>query len=572
MAGPIARLREANAAAVTAAAVAQHPSFFAAAAGATRPITAAAEKINLQKSAEKQTLGNKPFRQWQREAWEYYDAIGEVKYAFSMVAAVFSRLRINAGVILDPIEAPASAAAIRRARTNDSTANPLEGPVTTIEDLSPAITDDVLKLADDLVAKLANGNGGWPNMLRQFSLNVSVAGECYLINYKNKWSIRSTEEVTIRESDSRAILRTMRSSSQTAGKELPVRTFVGRIWRMHPRYSDEPDCSMLALREMCDELLTLQRMIRGAARSQMNAGMLFVPDGLTAAARTPGDEEDDSDPFESELMDAMITPVTDEASAASVVPMLVRGPMELGNGLKHIEFGRAADKSLVDRAQTTLDRILQGIDVPKDIVTGLAHVKYSNAVQIDENLYRTHIEPLALMFCDALTDIYLRPALKAMVPELTDTDLQKIVVWYDPTEVTAKPDPATAANEGHTRYTLSDAAWRRAHGFANSDAPDQEELARRYAIDKGVPPPDILSNLIKQALPAVFDSAREQNIKDLPVPFPDSARQLLGETAPDPTLTPAQQSLLNTPPPPPTGGEGTETAPAAPPPRQAVPA
>jgi hypothetical protein len=532
--GPLARLREANAAAVFTPA--PQPV------DAHRSITASAERINVDKERGQVALGQRVYTQWQRESWEYYDAIGEIKYAFQMVAATFSRLRIAAAVVLDPIEAPATAASIRRRHASKSD-DAVDGTYRSLDDLPEEITDEVLKLAETLVQSLGNGNGGMSNMLRQFCLNLSVAGECYLVNYKKKWSIRSTEELTIRESDRRAVLRTLRSVSATGGEELPKNTYIGRIWRMHPRFTNEPDSSMLALREMCDELLTLQRMIRGTARSQMNAGMLFIPDGLSAAARTPGDDTEE-DPFEAELMDAMITPVTDEASAASVVPMLVRGPDALGEKIRYIEFNRQSDRTLVERAQHTLERILQGIDVPKDMVTGLANVKYSNAIQIDENLYRTHIEPMALVFCDAMTALFLRPALKAALPDLSESALDRLIVWYDPTEVTAKPDPATSASEGHTRFAISDAAWRRAHGFADSDAPDQTELARRYVVEKAPPSPALLDDLTKNAIPAVFSDMREQSIASSPVPFPDSARSLLGESAPDTTLTPDQQKIV----------------------------
>ena len=75
----------------------------------------------------------------------------------------------------------------------------------------------------------------------------------------------------------------------------------------------------------------------------------------------------------------MTTPIADQDSAAAVVPLLIRGPAELGEKIKLFKFERSFDPALAERADRALDRIMQGIDVPKDVVTGLANVKYSNA-------------------------------------------------------------------------------------------------------------------------------------------------------------------------------------------------
>jgi len=329
------------------------------------------------------------------------------------------------------------------------------------DSITPEVMDKMAELIDDL----SEGIGGLPGMIKTYTQCISVAGECYLIQYKGEWSIRSTDEVTVRASDGRAILRTLRSGGSSAtGRlreiELPQRTFVGRIWRPHPRYSDEPDSSMIAVRELCDELLTVQRMIRTTARSRMNGGLMIVADSVTAASSSPAGDieeaEEEADAFEQELMLALTTPVSDESSAMTIGPMVARAPAEIvREAINYQSFSRDADKSLVERADRVLDRIMQGIDIPKDIVTGLANIKYANAIKIDESLYKSHVEPLALMLCDAITSVYFRPALKAAFPDLAPEDLKKLVAWYDPTEVVTKPDPAAAADQGYQRFTLT---------------------------------------------------------------------------------------------------------------------
>jgi hypothetical protein len=263
------------------------------------------------------------------------------------------------------------------------------------------------------------------------------------------WDIRSVDEVQIDSKNNYGIV----SRRDLLGKgghsqrvqngilALPEKAFVGRIWRAHPRFSEEADSSLRGLLDMCAELLLLNRTFRATARSRLNAGALYLPDGLSVAASAdpnyPYDDETDLDPgftpeeaadeFEDQLIDAMTTPIRDEDSASAVVPLIIRGPAELGDKIKQFKFERSFDPALAERSDRVLERILQGLDVPKDVITGLANVKYSNAMQIDESLYKSHIEPLMLLIADALTVVYLRPYLVAN--GFAQADVERLVVW-----------------------------------------------------------------------------------------------------------------------------------------------
>lgn len=479
----------------------------------SRPIVASAKKYNMRKDDDRNEMANRPYSAWQQETWLYYDAIGEIKYAFNLVGAVFSRLRLYPALIIDEDTAPVSIAQFIRRQSGLSAEEKVEDARDRLN-LPEGVPEEALQTMREYVDALGSGHGGITGLLRTFALNMSVPGEVYLVNIDGRWSMRSTDEIQVRSTDRKPVLKNTRQSAGTTttgtmDKELPSNTWIGRIWRPHPRYSNEPDSSMLALREMCDELLTLQRMIRATARSKMNAGMVFVPDGITAAGATiaggEAEDENEDDAFIAEFIEAMTAPVTDESSAATVVPMLTRGPDELGQYIKFTDFSRDSDKALVDRADRTLERVLQGIDVPKDIVTGLANVKYSNAIQIDDSLYKSHIEPMALILCDALTMMYIRPAVKKKHPDITDEALRRIAVWYDPSEVVTRVNPAESANQGYDRFALSADAWRRAHGFSDVDKPNEDELALRLAMEKSMIPPEVVTELIRRAVPSVLN-------------------------------------------------------------------
>lgn len=478
----------------------------AAAYNVPRPITASAQQIQITGLPP-----NRPYAAWQQEAWNGYEKVGEVHYGFGLVSNILSRVRLYAAAIVDSNSAPEEA---RDAAENDHVSR----------ELALAATEVI----SDLVAS------DFSVMLRSFALNMLVPGECYLIKLPDKdipgkysWVIRSTDEVQVRLGGVELV--PMRGST-VEHRILPKDTFIARIWRASGRYSHEPDSSMVGIADPIEELLLLQRLVRSRVRSRLNAGLLFMPDGITVANSTAQVDEsgavDTGGEFLEQLMDAMVTPVTDEGNASAVVPMVVTGPQDLGALIKLITFDTANDEWLVKREERTLERVLQGIDIPKEIVTGMANVKYANALVIDDNLYRANIEPLCLTLADSLTQVYLRPVLRSQ-KRWSEADLDRVCVWYDPSEIVTRPNAGSDATEGYNLGLLSPSAWLRHHGFADSDAPNEAELARMLLVQKAVLPPDVTTALLQAALPTTLGAKRDEAIANSVIPFPQSARDIL---------------------------------------------
>ena len=500
-----------------------------------RPLTAAAAQVKLDDKTEAELF--KARRQsasgaWQSEAWEYYDSIGEVKYAFNLVASVVSRIRLYAAAVNNPSEAPS--------------------PIEDVEKIDERLSAASQRALD----RLSSAYGGQPGLLKDAALNLQVTGECYLVQLPERqgsglpetWDVRSIDELQV-DSKGNYIINPRRdvggntSSLMSQGNKeailLPKSSFVGRIWRAHPRYTQEADSSLRGLLDLCAELLLLNRTFRATARSRLNAGALYLPDGLSVAAGPdpdyPYDEdgnynetytaEEAADEFEDQLIDAMTTPLKDEDSASAVVPLIIRGPAELGDKIKQFKFERSFDPALAQRADRVLERIMQGLDVPKDVVTGLANVKYSNALQIDEALYKAHIEPLMLLIVDALTVMYLRPYLVAN--GYTPEEVKNVCIWYDPSQVATRNDRAADADMGFDKLAISYDTWRRAHGFSESDAPTPEELALRLVIQKGMITPELTEGMLAAVAPGVLDKVRQNAAAQSVAPVPPEIEELL---------------------------------------------
>ncbi len=511
-----------------------------------RPLTAAATQVKIGDRAEAQLFKerrNSGSSMWQSEAWEYYDAIGEIKYAFNLVAAVVSRIRLYPAVVANPAESPS--------------------PIRNVD----AYDQRIIDAAERALSRLDSAYGGQAGLLKDAALNLQVTGECYLVQVPERigsglpesWDIRSVDEINADAKGNYVITprRELKIGSATSAKPgvigLPKGAFVGRIWKSHPRFSEEADSSLRGVLDLCSELLLLNRTFRSTARSRLNAGALYLPDGLSVASTPdpnyPYDDADGlyteptpeefEDEFEDQLIDAMTTPIKDEDSASAVVPLIIRGPAELGDKIKQFKFERSFDPALAARSDRVLERIMQGIDVPKDVVTGLANVKYSNALQIDESLYKAHIEPLMLLIADALTVVYLRPYLKAN--GFSEDEVDRIVVWYDPSQVATRNDKAADADSGFDKMAISYETWRRAHGFNEAEAPSPTELALRLLVDKGAITPELTEAMLGAVAPDVMAKVREAAQASNPAPIPEGLDQMLqGQPAPAPA--PAEEA------------------------------
>lgn len=473
-------------------------------------------------------------REWQRRAWQAYEDIGEVHFAYNLIGNLMSRMRIYVGgcVCHEDIE--------------------------NMKDLTPGIKG----AAKAALRNLHAHEGGLGAALRTMAINLSITGECYLVQIParsvatpngsrivpERWEIRSIDEVIVPKPGSREPIRITSTGNVSNSRnpndliDLPPNAFVARMWRRSPRYSGRADSSMRAVLDQCDELRLINQTFKATARSRLNSGLLFVPD--TLAASTPGllpgaTGEDassaDLDDFEESLVEGMMTPIEDPSSASAVVPILVRGPAEAGEKIKLINFERTFDPSLVQRADRVLERILQGLDLPKDMISGLANVRYSNAVTIEDTLFKAHIEPLALLICDLLTAVYLRPALEAR--GYTEQQAHRLNLWYDPSVVVMRPNRNNDAVALYDRYALSASALREANGFTEGEGPKPAEIMLRMLIQKGPLGPELSEALMRYVAPLVMQAATEATLNtDEETGLPPEVQQLLDASAKAPAV------------------------------------
>jgi len=505
---------------------------------APRAITASAARIDVKNKSELEAVKRRlTSSAWQGDAWDFYDLIGEIQFSANLIANVASRIRLFPAWITGADTAPSN--------------------IFDIKD-DEHVSDELKQAAVETLRKLETGAGGIPGILREAALNLFVAGECYLVKEPalpgesfgvERWQIRSVREIMIEGSGPKTEVKIKPARDSKATEYITLGAYgdlhFGRIWRNHPAYSAEADSSMRPQLENCDMLLLYDRAKRGIVRSRLNAGILFLPDGLANAAADDGEGPftEDQDPtqmaplsdgseqeLEEDIMDSLATPITDETAPSAVVPFILRGPAAEGAAIRHITFERKFDPQISADAERILERILAGLDLPKDVVSGVGSAKYANAVVIEESLYKAHIEPLILTIVDALTALLMRPVLKSL--GFTDEQISRVTIWYDPSAITTKLDKATAASQGYEMGIISEETWRRSNGFSDSDAPTGLEKIQRMAQTKGIINDAVVEAALRTIAPELFDRVREASQEQTDPETQDAVQDVL-DGAPD---------------------------------------
>jgi hypothetical protein len=328
--------------------------------------------------------------------------------------------------------------------------------------------------------------GGQTELKRQAALHLSVAGEAHLVGTpleggKNGllWEFLSVDEITITAEGN--VMR--RRSRAGALEELDRdKTYIARLWRPAAQYSDEPDAEVRRVIRVAEEVLTLTQMVDAVSRSRLSAGLLYVPDEITFdddETDEVAEDGDEMDPFTATLIEHMSAPVTDRESAASLVPLVLRGPAAMADSIKLIDLARDIDTWAQALRHEALQRLAQGVDAPPEIMTGLGSTNHWGSFQVDADFVSKHIAPLGEMLAEFLTFAYLRPML-AEFEAVLDEQSHRFRLTFDLGPIAARADEAAAAARLHNDELISDEALIRSSGFdATADRPSEEEKLER---------------------------------------------------------------------------------------------
>lgn len=465
---------------------------------------------------------------WQDEAWHYYDTQPEVRFGVGWLANALSRCRVMAAHRGEAGDEPA--AIVEQLDDGE------QGGVVDVEPLSA-----IEQAAFDLMQQLAGGTTGQSQMLADFGVHLSVPGRGYLVGEPggsedglvkapDTWQVVSSDELGLVQIAGGKRYTLKEGEEKRDVRILSADALAVQVWRPHRRWHYQADSPMRASLGVLRDVELLSQHIKASATSRLaGAGLLVLPKSLTFPVSDK--ERNPTSSFMVELLDAMITPLSDPGAPSAVVPLPIQVPDDLVDKIHHLKFSTPFDDHVLELRTDAIKRFAAGMDLPAEIVLGLADSNHWTAWQIDESALKLHVEPMLEAICDGLTVGYLRPALQVLAAQgaFAAAEIDDLIVWYDTSELTVRPDRSADAVLVYDRQGINVQALRRETGFDEADAPDEDELKRALLIDlvKGAPS---LAPLILPALGIEVEFPSDVE----PLPSPNGAPVLpsTGDDAP----------------------------------------
>lgn len=420
-------------------------------------------------------------QEWQQQAWEMYDQVGELRYLIQWEANAASRCALVASNI---------------------------GP-----DGQPTGSTDDLK-ALEVARLIAGGPGGRSALLSRLVPFLSIPGDGWVAiiarNGVSEWHVLSPEEVNRDyRGDVKLTLGDGTEHTVTASDTLT------RIHRPHARNSRECDSPVRAALPVLREIVRLTAYIDATAKSRLTgAGLLIVPEELTlpetdaptaSPVSGPGDAQlpplsppvsgyDDVEEgldkaatptdVQRALVDVASTAIKNPSSAAATVPVTIGAPGDLVDKIRHIKFGPEFTDTVIRLRDQAIKRLALALDAPPEILLGTGDTNHWSAWQIEESAIKVHIEPLLQLICQRLTASIFRPMLK----KLGHPDPESVCLWFDPSGLTLKPNRLEPALRMYELGLLSGERVVKEAGFNAEDMPDDAELEERKKRNAAVAP------------------------------------------------------------------------------------
>lgn len=409
------------------------------------------------------------YESWQEEAWTFYETLGEFNRGVEWFGDALSRVRLNVAKITPGGDEP----------------EPLDsGPAT------------------ELIESLMGGIGGQSQMMKSFATQISVPGEGYLVGREVRPEDRFTGVLLDAEPDENnqvwtvqpvnTVKRSQRTIKNAFGLKsrawelqvdegrwvsLPDESMICRVWDRNEHFPWRATSPAKAALPIMREIDMYNRYIIATLMSRVALnGMLLIPDEVTLPVNP--NYENAADPFMAELIDIMRSAIKNPGSPVSAAPVPLRVPAQYIEQFKHFTFATPFDDKIFQARTDAVRRLATTLNLPTEVLTGMGDVNHWTAWQLTEDAIKTHISPKVEIITRGLTLGYLYPRLKADGQKLTDKDGNRLIVWYDTSELTQRPDRSESAMRLREMFVINDVATRRETGFDEADAPTDDELEK----------------------------------------------------------------------------------------------
>jgi hypothetical protein len=455
-------------------------------------ITASASTVNMDGASWRNyRFGD---RTWQADAWRLYDITGQLRFVANWIGNSVSRCRMYVANV-------------------DVDGNPIG------------------EVEDENISRLAAGPLGVGDAraeaLRLLGIDLFVPGEAFIVAQSGGgqdggdiWWV-----VTARQIKRSGNKITIERSPLHGGGTMEYRDgidMITRCWTPHPHDTSEPDSPTRSAIPDLRELEALRKRCFAELDSRLSgAGILALPDSLELPRAQ--DDPSGTNGFFAYLMRAMSRSLSDRSSAEAMVPIMVTGPGDDIERIKHITFWSDLSEQISSMRGDALRSLAQSLDIPPEVLLGLGSTNHWSAWAISDEAVQTQIKPILSRIGAALTAAYLRPAL-----ELLDLDPNLYAFAFDTAPLTTRPNRTADAVTFYDRMLLSGESARNSGAWTDADAPDNTEIMRRLTEQLFAANPDaVLSDPGLREILGIPGSARvieatpTTTPSDVPAPIVD---------------------------------------------------
>lgn len=452
-------------------------------------LTAASQPIDDVAKSFRTVIGTSGRADWQSEAWELMDLVGELRYYVSWRAGSCSRVRFVASEIDEETGMPTGSI------SDDSGA---EG-----------------QRVQEIVQSIAGGPLGQSQLSKRSAECLTVPGEHWIAIIDTgqvdsdgqpdmTWLIITRDEIKAR-SDGGAQIEMPTGELHDFN---PGIDSLFRVWFPRPRRAKEADSPVRATLDSLREIVRTTKKIKNASKSRLiGNGVMFLPQEMSLpSAHAPIAENQPgvpapavtgvpaADQLSNLLYNVAEAAAKDEDSQAAFIPIMATVPGEYLEKVQHISFGSDVTAVEIQTRNDAIARLAMGLDVSPERLLGLGtNSNHWSAWQIGDEDVQLHIKPVMETLCGAINDQVLK-----VVLEREGIDPSKYVLWYDASQLTADPDKTEEASEANERGALCNEAYLRYLGLGDEDGYDFTTLEgwQQWAAEAVARNPELITTLL----------------------------------------------------------------------------
>lgn len=230
--------------------------------------------------------------------------------------------------------------------------------------------------------------------------------------------------------------------------------FKGRAFGWAGRCLDNLEA--LALMTLADKAVSLSRLA--------GAGILYLPNEAMLPQIAAEDETGRLEPsILDRLTDGMILPIGDRGNPDSLVPIVITGPAEYADAMKHLTFEKVNNPDDFEKRRNVHLRVCAtAADLPASkFLNTDSDGQFWNAWQTDKETSKGYVMPYAKKIADAATEWY-----QHMLRQLGHPSPWRAVLYPDDSQLVTVPDAANIAIKLRTIGLLKADATVEACGFS----------------------------------------------------------------------------------------------------------